>query len=390
MILKKLRVLAAICVLFAVSNVRATGDSSVDVPVFIILGQSNADGSAMFNHDIDECLESWYTSDANNGKMKIWYRSVKVENQKSNALGETARWAVDGDTVDVAPGWLDLWYRNENKLGRTAMNMIHGYGTYSTGSGTDCAQGRRGIEGSFGQTFATLMPGSELYILKLGVSGSFISSWANAFDDVNWKYFYNNIYEPAILSLIQNGRRPRLAGVWWMQGCADSSKSKEYYLESLMRLIYRINVDLGFKNAPVYIGHIVKPGESQVTPSGSVQFSQNVRDAQDETASTFETVEIVDTKDYSLQYETNFNGYIHFDHAGVVAIGNDLANRIVSAGPDHWPVFSTPGEWRICNGVPEFVPAFGSPVIKYSMADGIVTATIHYPGFDDVKTLEIE
>lgn len=386
--LKISRLMAVMYVLSAVFCVNA-GDT-IDVPVFIILGQSNADGSAMFNQDIDERLESWYTSDANNGKMKIWYRSVKVENQKSNALGEAARWAVDGDTVDVAPGWLDLWYCNENKRGRTAMNMIHGYGTYSTGSGTDCAQGRRGIEGSFGQTFATLMPGSELYILKLGVSGSFISSWANAFDDVNWKYFYNNIYEPAILNLVQSGKRPRLAGVWWMQGCADSAKSKEYYMKSLMRLMYRINECLGFKNAPVYIGHIVKPGESQVTPSGSVQFSQNVRDAQDAVASMYETVEIVDTKNYSLQYEPNFNGYIHYDHAGMVALGNDLAKRIIAAGYDSWPVFSTPGKWLMRDGVPEFVPAFGKPVIDYSMSDGVVTATIRYPGFNDVKTFKID
>lgn len=262
------------------------------VPVFITIGQSNADGSAYFDQNLDNEMNLWYSSSANPGLMKIWYRSTQVQNQTSNALGEAARWVIDGTTTDVAPGWLNLWYRNENTDGRTAMNMIHSYGTYSTGSGTDCAQGRRGMEGAFGKAFQTAYPESGLYILKLGVSGSFISSWANPSDDTNWNYFYNNIFKPAIADILEQGKCPRLAGLWWMQGCADSGASKEYYQTCLERLVSRIENELGFPNGRIYIGHIVKPGESTVTPSGSTSFSQNVRDAQDAVATAHDNVTI--------------------------------------------------------------------------------------------------
>ncbi len=276
------RLLAPIFIAIACSfNALATPPDSVMAPVFIILGQSNADGSAMFDPDEDARLRQWYTSPANTGDMKIWYRSTKVFNQPVNALGEAARWVVDGDTTDMQPGWMNLWYRNENLSGRTAMNMIHGYGTYSTGTGTDCAQGRRGIEGQFGMKFRQAFPDDDLYIIKLGVSGSFISSWAHPDDNTNWDYFYRHIYRPAIEDLLAKGKRPYLAGIWWMQGCADMYNTKTYYYTLLQNLIMKCRTELGFPMGRFYIGHIVKPGESELYPHGSMSFSQDLRDAQD-------------------------------------------------------------------------------------------------------------
>lgn len=389
---KKLKTAAVIasCSLGALFAPRVSATvTDADVAVFITLGQSNADGSAMFDAELDAELEQWYTSAANTGKMKIWYRSTCVQNQTSNALGEAARWAVDGTVTDAQPGWMDLWYRNENGLNRTAMNMIHGYGTWSTGTGTDCAQGRRGMEGAFGKAFATALPSSELYVLKLGVSGSFISSWANPADDTNWNYFYEKVFKPAIADLLAKGKRPRLAGIWWMQGCADRDNSEAYYRDALERLVGRVGSDLGFADGKIYAGHIVKPGESTVTPSGSVQFGQGVRDAQDAVAAANPHVVIVDTKDFTMQYEASFGGKVHFDHAGVNAIGEDLAARVIANGADGWAVFSTPGEWtRTATGA-IFTPAFGNPQISYSTEGNVVTATLSYPGFTDVKTYEL-
>ena len=313
-----------------------------EAPLFIIMGQSNADGSAMFDPAIDSVMQRWYESDSNARKMKIWYRSSKVVNQQANALGEPARWIVDGDTTDARPGWMDLWYRNENDRGRTAMNMIHGYGTYSTGPGTDCAQGRRGIEGEFGRKFAEAYPDKELYVVKLGASGSFISSWADSLDNTNWNYFLEKMYRPAIEDLLKRGKRPKLIGVWWMQGCADQEKSREYYQAALERLVANCRSQLGFPDAKIYVGHIIKPGESTVCPSGSVQYGQGVRDAQDAVAAGDSRVETVDTKDFPLQYEANFNGYLHFSHAGQNAIADELIRRITAAGPDSWSTYVAP------------------------------------------------
>lgn len=359
----------------------ATTVADTDVPVMIVLGQSNADGSAYFDADLDAQLNEWYSSSANPGKMKIWYRSTQVENQTSNALGEAARWVVDGTTTDVAPGWLNLWYRNENTQGRTAMNMIHNFGSYSTGTDTNCAQGRRGMEGAFGKAFQTAFPESELYILKLGASGSFISAWANPQDDTNWNYFYEKIFKPAMLDLIAKGKRPRLAGVWWMQGCADRNATQQYYQTCLKRLVDRIESELGFPGGKVYIGHI---------PTNSVQYGVNVRNAQDAVAASDENVETVDTDNFELQYESAFNGTLHFNHAGVNAIGKELANRIATSGAESWAVYSTPGKWRQNGTTATFTPTFGEPEISYATDGDVVTATLTYPGFTETKTYTLQ
>lgn len=307
--------------LSAVSAISAAApvDSLPEVALFITIGQSNADGSAFFDPAEDRRLRAWYESPANTGGLRIWYRSTKVVNAPANARGEQPRLCVDGDTADMPPGWLDLWYRNENTLGRSAMNMIHSFGTYSTGPGTDCAQGRRGMEGEFGMLFRQAFPRTPLCILKLGVSGSSISTWIDSVDDHNWRYFCQNIYTPAIRSLIREGYRPRLAGIWWMQGCADSDATTEYYARALRTLIHRCRTELHFPSAPFYIGLI---------PETSRGYSPDVRAAQEQVAARISGVHLIDTSDCPMQYEPAFRGTIHFSHRGVNMIARLLAARV--------------------------------------------------------------
>lgn len=353
------------------------GAEPVEVPVFITIGQSNADGSAYFDPEEDALMLEWYTSDANTGNMKIWYRSSEVLNTV-NSLGEAARHVVDGKVADVEPGWLGLWYRNENTSGRTAMNMIHGYGTYSTGTGTDCSQGRRGMEGEFGKRWATEYPDKELYVLKLGASGSFVSSWADSRDDNNWDYFYRNIYTPAVLDLLNRGKQPKLAGVWWMQGCADRDRSVKYYRAHLDTLLHRVRHDLGFDDAMVYVGHIVAPGENPDYPGCSVQYGKGVRAAQDAFAGDNPgNVSVIDTDTFPFQ-----DDWLHFDHKGQNMIGDALADRVINAGEDKWATFSVPGEWTVKEGEPVFVPALGNPGVKYEHDRDRVTAILDYNGYE--------
>lgn len=309
------------------------------VPIFITIGQSNADGSAFFDATQDSILNAWYTSDENTGKLKIWYRSTQIDDRHDNVLGERTRWVVDGAVEDAEPGWMNLWYRNENTHGRTAMNMIHSYGTYSTGDDGACAQGRRGMEGAFGMQFAKAFPDKELYILKLGASGSFISSWANPVDNVNWDYFFNNIYKPAIDDLLAQGKTPVLAGIWWMQGCADSGRDQAYYETWLRILVEKCRTHLGFPDAKFYIGHIMAPGENEGCPDGSTAYSPAIRAAQDAVAEAMDGVEILDTRNCSMQYEAPFHGYIHFDHAGVNTIGRLLAEKVIADSEEGWATY---------------------------------------------------
>lgn len=334
-------ILQALLLLFSVMTTPAAAgaeETGKEVAVFVTIGQSNADGSAFADSAEDTRLRQWYESTANKGKLKIWYRSCKVENQPPNRLGEKPRWVVDGDTTDAGPGWLDLWYRNENSSGRTAMNMIHGFGTSSTGA--DKAQGRRGMEGELGMQFALTMPECELYIIKLGVSGSHISSWTDSIDDHNWRYFMQHIYKPAIDSLTASGRQPRLAGVWWMQGCADSDKTREYYESHLRYLIERFRRESGFADAHFYIGQIVGPGENTDIPDGSKGYSKSVRSAQEAVAADMADVTMVDTSTFPMQYEKSFGGYIHFNHKGVNTIGRALA-RLITQCAGQWAHYDT-------------------------------------------------
>lgn len=320
---------AVVSCAFIFFRVQACECDSVEVPLLIVIGQSNADGSAMADSVEDARLAEWYESPANSRKIKIWYRSTQVENMPPDSAGVSQRYVVDGRITDMPPGWLELWYRNENTSGRTAMNMIHGYGTYSTGEGQACAQGRRGMEGELGMKFAEALPDSELYILKLGVSGSFISSWADPADSHNWDYFYENIYKPAVEEIRSRGERPYVAGIWWMQGCADSGSSEEYYGRQLRMLIGKCR-DRMDASAPFYIGHIVGPDENPVYPEGSKGYGEGVRNAQDTVASDTDGVFIIDTHNCQMQYEEGFGGYIHFSHKGVNAIGDIMAEKLIS------------------------------------------------------------
>ena len=188
-----------------------------ETPIFITIGQSNAAGTALYNTEEDARLDAWYSSASNPGKMKMWYRACYI-NTELNSY----RWCFDAAeaNVDAQPGWLDLWYKNDQTNGRTMMVMHAQYGTWSVGDNNAYAGNRRGMEGQFGMRYQTAYPSKELYLLKLGCGGSAIASWTSD-DNHNWEYFYNNIYLPAVNDLLSQGKKPRLAGVWWMQGCKD-------------------------------------------------------------------------------------------------------------------------------------------------------------------------
>lgn len=200
-----------------------------DVAVWITIGQSNADGSAIADDTEDMNLKSWYESYAGDN-LYIWYRSSQTDQQTYGSF-----LVFDGSVEDAEPGWMKLWCKNDNISGRTTMNIISQ--SWRTDDSYWSASGRRGMEGAFGRVFADSLPDKKLYIIKLGVSGSSIDSWADEMNNHNWDYFYNQIYRTAMDDLLKSGKRPYLAGIWWMQGCADEGRRKEYYTDRLSHLI---------------------------------------------------------------------------------------------------------------------------------------------------------
>lgn len=344
-----------------------------DVAVWITIGQSNADGSAIADETEDANLKSWYESYSDDN-LRIWYRSSETNRQADGSF-----LVFDGSVEDEEPGWMKLWYKNDNISGRTTMNIISQ--SWSTDDSYWSASGRRGMEGAFGCTFADSLPDKKLYIIKLGVSGSSIDSWADEMNNHNWDYFYNNIYRPAMNDILDSGKRPYIAGIWWMQGCADEGRSKEYYTARLEHLIYKLRNITGFKNAKIYIGEIQAPGENSESPFGSKRYSTAIRKSQLEVAEQYENVFAISTSIYPLQSDS-----VHFSHKGIDMLGHDLALQAINS-IDSWSLFSTPGEWdKLNTSHPEFIPLVGNPSITVRVKNDSAFAILSYPGFTEIKS----
>lgn len=354
------------------SGMAASAAAPEEVSVFITLGQSNADGSAYACPEIDRNMEAWYATSPLANNLSIWYCPTKVKNEK-DFKGRTVCHVTDGAERDMPSGWMKLWYKNDNRNGRTAMNMIHADGTYSAE-----ATGRRGIEGQLGRRFAEAFPDRKFYFLKLGVSGSGIDTWADNRDGHNWKYFMDSIYTPAITSLLDQGYRPRLAGIWWMQGEADRVGDSISYAAGLERMIRRLRSETGFSYARIFVGNIPAPGESAVNPEGSECYSDAVRQAQTAICRMADEVYLINTADKPMQPEHNNSVRAHYSHQGINMIADQLADSIVKAGLDSQSRFEMPGRWSAEGDSFRFEPAFGHPVISYRDNDTERTARMEF------------
>lgn len=344
-----------------------------DVAIWITIGQSNADGSAIVDDTEDKILKTWYESYSGDN-LRIWYKASETNKQSDGSF-----LVSEGSEEDIKPGWLKLWYKNDNISRRTTMNIISQ--SWSTDDSYWSASGRRGMEGEFGRVFADSLPDKKLYIIKLGVSGSSIDSWADELNNHNWDYFYDQIYRPAMDDLLKSGKRPSLAGIWWMQGCADEGRSKEYYTKRLINLVEKLRNTTGFKDAKIFIGEIQAPEENPESSFGSKRYSKTIRESQHEVADQCENVFIFPTSSYPLQSDS-----VHFSHKGINRLGHDLALKAIKSR-DNWSCFTTPGEWdKLNTSHPEFIPLVGNPSVTVRVKNDSAFATLSYPGFTETKS----
>lgn len=375
------RILLLTAIVF--SAIASAASEPEDVTLFVTIGQSNADGSAFSDPAIDRDMWQWYTNSPAARNLHIWYYPSQIANV-TDFRGQSARHVVPARFHDMPAGWMDLWYRNDNVARHTAMNMIHGAGTYSA-----AAQGRRGMEGQFGRRWAEAFPDRQLYMIKLGASGSGIDTWANPADDNNWRYFIDSVYTPAVNSLLARGKRPRLAGIWWMQGCADKAADSASYDRRLRELVGRLRQNTGFPDARIFIGAIPAPGESEVNPRGSSGYGEGVRKAQLAVSRSIDGVSFVPTADCSMQVEDLFPHPVHFDHRGINAIGDRLADSVIAAGLNARSRFTTPGRWTIAPEGTVFTPSVGHPEVTYRTTPTESTARLQYPGWSEELLIPI-
>lgn len=300
-----------------------------EVPVIIILGQSNADGSAgigswspsiegatLAERDVSLGFESFVNNNPDH-KMKMWHRNVRC-----NPQGWTNPIVLDAVELGT-PGWRYLSYKTELAKNRSAMN-INADNWY--GSGADLNQ--RGIEGGLMLEWGTIKGvESELYVLKLGVQGSNIGSWATVADETNWVYFRDKIAKEAFTDLIKQGKTPVIAGIWWMQGESDKGKTTAYYQNCLSELIEKCSTQLGFNTPPFYIGQI---------PLTSGSYDANIRKAQQNLIT-----ENPGHVFFSLTDGLAFGDIdVHFSYLSYSTIGKNLADAVI-ANSANWGAFAT-------------------------------------------------
>lgn len=228
-----------------------------EVPILVTIGQSNSDGwGAAWNFDYDELekyqdprfpnrmgatIKSFY--DANPNDLKVFYKAFYGQ--------------VLADRTPQYPGleqtWIDLNYQSDLANGKSAMISRQSLGTHNDG-----AKYARSMEAPFGYYWKNgstnkAAQNSPLYVIKAGAGGSAISTW-NSTNAGNWSYFRDQVYKPAIEALIADGKKPKLVGVYWMQGETDRNNSE--YEAELEKLAALIRSELSFPTVPLFIGAI--------------------------------------------------------------------------------------------------------------------------------------
>lgn len=180
-----------------------------EMPVFITIGQSNADGwGCPWDYDYDElgAYNDQRFSDKMGPAIKAFYDSNPVNLKMFfNALKGQAMTA-DATVPENNNTWMNLNYQSDLASGKVTMTSRQGLGT-----GTDAAKYARSMEAPLGYWWSNgVLNGASaktvpLYMVKAAAGGSAIASWTG--NGQNWTYFKDNVYKPAIEKLIAEGKK---------------------------------------------------------------------------------------------------------------------------------------------------------------------------------------
>jgi len=263
--------------------------SKGDIEIFLVMGQSNADGRGLIT-ELSGGLSAFYTYD---------HTTLKCLDKV----------AVKSGTGLTAASFIDdglMFYLSKERStikGRTSQN-VQAPATYF------------GVELPYGYSHFTAHPTNPLCILKAAVGGTGIeTSWKVTTPDAAslWKWFKTTIHNRAISWLIEQGYNPVIKKVFWMQGetDADAGVSEAAYAASLRVLVGRLNTELYNTPTQIIIG-----GLSSVynTTNGT-----KIKNAQQTVAGEFDNCVYFSTDSYGLSD-------IHYTAAALETMGADLFN----------------------------------------------------------------
>ena len=149
------------------------------------------------------------------------------------------------------------------------------------------------------------------------------TSLATDWNPDNPNSFYaqlRSVVGDALLARVPGEGLPEVAGFFWMQGEADAQQPAlaGVYYANLRRLILQVRTDFSAGRLPFVIGRIRV--NDPATELGSVL----VRTAEDQAAKSTPNVRTVSTDDL-----TRIADRLHFDSAGLIALGSRFADAYV-------------------------------------------------------------
>ena len=279
---------------YALDEAPTDADTGVNIPVVVILGQSNADGGA-FNVDFSESINTFYSS--NHPNLKIYYKPA-VRNNNNGISIDLSSLVDDGE-----------WWELTNGHDATNKKTLQSIGLPASTVAFQSTQ-THGPESAMGKWWEENYPGEELRIIKFGVGATSLQD--------NWlpngglyDTFMQYVYEPAIADIIAEGNTVDLIGVYWNQGETDTTDERApNYETNLQTLISNFRSDSGIVDARFVV--------SQLNAFTNTANWNTVKTAQANVAATDNNVDLIITDGSGIEaaYNTNPSDGIHFSSSG--------------------------------------------------------------------------
>lgn len=290
-----------------------------EVPVLILLGQSNMDGRGN-TADLPD-LDVTFA-----GEVKIYDKPIT-----RNPANSTINRVNNGVWKDYALG--DM--------------VTSPTGTASTAFGPELSIAIQWRDTKYNTT------GKPLYIIKCAVGGTGLAADANpdnswdTSDDSLRQLFYEYFAAPALLDLRLQGLTPKCVGIIWGQGETDSFNSTKAaaYEANLTQLVGELPTTIGFPDAQFYL-----MGLSEYL-DGDADWDL-VKTAQANVATANSNVTLIPTDGSGTEFKINRYisgdpaGEIHYNSSGTMTLGVlyfknlDLINRIDYVTPYLYEFFS--------------------------------------------------
>lgn len=269
------------------------------VRVFLVAGQSNANGSGT-----DAAALAAAPEDA---EILFYYR--------------TGAPPADGTDASSGGAWTHLQAQTDNPGNGNFLNPNGGFGP-------EIGIGR--------ELYSNL--DTPLAVIKIAYNGTYLYSDWNAVDPAGFRLFPVLLAETrtALQALRDLGHEPWLSGIFWMQGESDAKsaataspappqpQTADAYPAHLRALVSALRAEWGSERIPVVIGRLAAIDTTN-PPGSSFRYWDSIRAGQEAVAGRDWMGAWVDTDDLTK------SDWLHYDSAGMLTLGQRMAQAWLEA-----------------------------------------------------------